>query len=90
MRFIKCFDTLIENRIESTNDELAKEEWYVELQDKLIALQDRPPCEIKSILSECNEINYEIESRTLTHLYRKAFMDGIEAGMIMAPILAPK
>jgi hypothetical protein len=90
MRFIECFDKLIENRTESTKDEFAKEQWYLELQDKLIALQSRPQNEIKSILSECNEINNEIESQTVIRIYRRAFSDGIEAAGLLTPILTPK
>ncbi len=90
MRFIECFDKLIENRIESTNDEIAKEQWYLELQDKLIALQSRPQSEIKLILSECNEINNEIENQTAIRIYRRAFSDGFEATGLLTPILTPK
>lgn len=89
MRFIDCFEKLIEDRIESTNDEIANEQWYLELQDKLIELQNKNPL-CKAILTENNSINYEIFNETTKKLYRQAFMDGVEAAMIMAPKMAPK
>jgi hypothetical protein len=89
MRFAKCFGELIEKRIESTNDEIAKTEWYNILQDKLIEIQNRS-LENKKVLSEYNPISEEIFRETAKAIYRQAFHDGVEAAVIMAPILAPK
>jgi hypothetical protein len=89
MSFTICFNELIEKRIEFTNDDIAKTEWYNDLQDKLIEIQNRSP-ENKKVLSEYNPISEEIFRETVTTIYRQAFLDGMEAVTIMAPILAPK
>jgi hypothetical protein len=89
MKFSDCFNDLIEKRIESTNDDIAKSEWYNFLQDKLIEIQNRSP-ENKKVLSEYNPISEEIFRETATAIYRQAFNDGVEAAIMMAPILAPK
>lgn len=89
MRFIECLDKVIEDRIESTNDKIAKTEWYNVLQDKLIEIQNRSP-ENKKVLSEYNPISEEIFRETAKAIYRQAFCDGAQAAIIMAPILAPK
>ena len=89
MDIIGCFNELIEKRIEFTNDEIAKSEWYNVLQDKLIEIQNRSP-ENKKLLSEYNPISEEIFRETMTAIYRQAFTDGVEATAMMAPTLAPK
>jgi hypothetical protein len=89
MDFSECLNELIEKRIESINDDIAKTEWYNDLQDKLIKIQNRSP-ENKKVLSEYNPISEEIFRGTATAIYRQAFLDGMEAASIMAPILAPK
>lgn len=89
MRFSDCINELIEKRIESTNDDIAKTEWYNSLQDKLIEIQNKSP-ENKKILSEYNLISEEIFRETMTAIYRQAFNDGVESATMMAPILTPK
>lgn len=84
-----CLDELIEKRIDFTNDNIAKTEWYNNLQDKLIEIQNRSP-ENKKVLSEYNPISEEIFRETATAIYHQAFTDGVEAATLMAPILAPK
>lgn len=88
--FSDCINQLIENRIESTNDEIAKEAWYQELQDQLVVLQKGQPRETKALISKNNEINYEIFQRTMMKIYRQGFIDGMQSGFIMAPKMAPK
>ena len=89
MKFSECINELIEKRIEYTNDNIAKTEWYNVLQDKLIEIQNRSP-ENKKLLSEYNPISEEIFRETMTVIYRQAFGDGVETAAMMAPILAPK
>jgi len=89
MKFSECINELIEKRIESTNDDIAKTEWYNNLQDKLIEIQNRSP-ENKKLLSEYNPISEEIFRETMAAIYRQAFLDGMESAAIMTPILAPK
>jgi hypothetical protein len=84
-----CLNELIEKRIEHTNDEIAKTEWYNNLMNKLIEIQNRSP-ENKKLLTEYNAISEEIFRETATSIYCQAFRDGMEAATMMAPILAPK
>lgn len=87
--FEECIEELIEKRIELINDDIAKTEWYNDIQDKLIEIQNRSS-EIKNLLIEYNSINEVILQETAATIYRQAFLDGVEAAMTMAPSLAPK
>jgi hypothetical protein len=89
MKFTESFTAFAEERIEFTNDEIAKTEWYNNLLDKLIEIQNRSP-ENKRILAEYNPINEEIFRESAIAIYHQAFCDGIESAVTMAPILAPK
>jgi hypothetical protein len=82
-------DDTIEKRIESTYDKIAKTEWYNNLLNKLIEIQNRSP-EIKKALPELNATREEIFRGTATEIYRQAFIDGAKASKTMTPILAPK
>lgn len=89
MDFAEFLKEIIEKRIESINDDIAKTEWYSVSQDKLIEIQNRSP-ENKKIILEYSPINEEIFRETTAVIYRQAFLDGAEAALTMAPILAPK
>ena len=89
MKFTESFTAFAEERIESTNDEIAKTEWYNNLLDKLIEIQNRSP-ENKQVLAEYNPINEEIFRESAMAIYRQAFCDGVESAVTVAPILAPK
>lgn len=71
-------EEIAKKRCEEISNELAKEPWYTDAVDDMIAIQKKicGDSKIKTLLNKYDELCLKIHCRTEEEIYRQGFKDG--------------
>ena len=80
-------------RIETTCNEVAKEEWYNKIHDEMIKTR-KLICEhdnsLQHLLEQYDSLCLELHTKTNEIIYAKAYKDGTSDAIKLTPNLTPK
>ena len=73
-------EEIAKKRCEEISNKLAKEPWYTDTVDNMIAIQKKicGDSEIKTLLNKYDELCLKIHCETEERIYIQAFKDGID------------